>query len=40
VYDIAQNKGFVNVGISGDTAEFAASSILKWLEIVGKKTYP
>lgn len=40
VYDIAQNKGFVNVGISGDTAEFAANSILKWWEIVGKKTYP
>ena len=40
VYDIAQNKGFVNVGISSDTAEFAANSILKWWEIVGKKTYP
>jgi len=40
VYDIAENKGFVNVGISGDTAEFAANSILKWWEIVGKKTYP
>jgi len=40
VYDIAENKGFVNVGISGDTAEFATNSILKWWEIVGKKTYP
>ena len=40
VYDIAQNKGFVNVGISGDTAEFAANSILKWWEIIGNKTYP
>jgi transposase len=40
VYDIAENKGFVNVGISGDTAEFAANSILKWWEIVGKKVYP
>jgi transposase len=40
VYDIAKNKGFVNVGISGDTAEFAANSILKWWEIVGEKTYP
>ena len=40
VYDIAENKGFVNVGISGDTAEFAANSILKWWELVGKRVYP
>jgi hypothetical protein len=40
VYDISENKGFVNVGISSDTAEFATNSILKWWEIVGKKTYP
>jgi len=40
VYDIAENKGFVNVGISGDTAEFAANSILMWWGMVGKKTYP
>jgi len=40
VYDIAQNKGFVNVGISNDTAEFAANSIVKWWKIVGEKAYP
>ena len=40
VYDIAQNKGFVNVGISSDTAEFAANSILKWWDIVGRRSYP
>ncbi len=40
VYDIAQNKGFVNVGISNDTAEFAANSIIKWWNLVGKKNYP
>jgi transposase len=40
VYDIAKNKGFVNVGISSDTAEFAANSILKWWGIVGKRAYP
>jgi len=40
VYDIAQNKGFVNVGISNDTAEFAANSIVKWWELVGAKIYP
>jgi transposase len=40
VYDIAQNKGFVNVGISNDTAEFAANSIIKWWKLVGSKRYP
>ena len=40
VYDIAKNKGFVNVGISSDTAEFAGNSIIKWWEIVGEKAYP
>jgi len=40
VYDMGKNKGFVNVGISCDTAEFAANSILKWWETVGKITYP
>ena len=40
IYDIAENKGFVNVGISSDTAEFAANSILKWWETVGEKAYP
>ena len=40
VYDIAQNKGFVNVGISNDTAEFAVNSIIKWWELVGKRYYP
>ena len=40
VYDIGKNKGFVNVGISSDTAEFAANSILKWWETLGKSTYP
>jgi Rhodopirellula transposase DDE domain len=27
IYDVAKNEGFVNVGISSDTAEFAVSSI-------------
>ena len=40
IYDIGKNKGFVNVGISSDTAEFAANSILKWWETVGKTAYP
>jgi len=40
VYNLNNNTGFVNVGISCDTAEFAANSILKWWETVGKHTFP
>ena len=40
IYDIMKNAGFVNVGISGDTAEFAVESIRKWWYEVGKETYP
>ena len=40
MYDIGKNKGFVNVGISYDTAEFAGNSILKWWETIGKTDYP
>jgi len=40
VYDIAQNLGFVNLGISKDTAEFAVESISRWWLTVGKNTYP
>jgi len=40
VYDIAKNEGFVNLGISKDTAEFAVESISRWWLTVGKNTYP
>ena len=40
VYDVNQNEGFVNLGISADTAEFAIESILRWWQTLGKKTYP
>lgn len=40
VYDVSKNKGWVNVGISADTAEFAVHSIRCWWYIMGKKTYP
>ena len=39
-YDVALNKGFVNVGISSDTAEFAVESIRQWWKQLGKKYYP
>ncbi len=31
VFDITTNEGYVNVGISSDTAAFAVASIKKWL---------
>jgi len=40
VYDISRNEGFVNLGISHDTAEFAVESILRWWQTLGKNTYP
>ncbi|MGH7238784.1 MAG: ISAzo13 family transposase [Candidatus Saccharimonadales bacterium] len=40
IYDIANNEGFVNVGISSDTSEFAVYSIEQWWKRMGKKQYP
>jgi len=40
VYDIARNEGWVNVGISKDTAEFAVESIRRWWIKMGKCQYP
>ena len=40
VYDLSQNKGWVSVGISADTAEFAVHSIRSWWRLMGKKAYP
>jgi hypothetical protein len=39
VYDIFKNEGFVNVGVSNDTAEFAVESIRKWWKLVGRTIY-
>jgi transposase len=40
VYDIGNNSGWVNVGVTADTAEFAVNSIRYWWKTVGKKLYP
>jgi len=40
VYDIARNEGWVNVGISRDTAMFAVESIRRWWNGLGKARYP
>ena len=39
VYDITQNKGWVSVGISHDTAEFAVNTIKTWWYKIGKPHY-
>jgi len=39
VYDIFQNNGWVNVGLSHDTSEFAAASIRRWWIYMGNKVY-
>ena len=40
VYDVTANTGFVSVGITSDTAEFAVQSIRCWLERMGNQRYP
>ena len=40
VYNLNNNTGFVNVGVSHDTSEFAVESISRWWETVGKHTFP
>ena len=40
IYDISRNEGFVNVGISSDTAEFAVNSIRTWWNEMGSSAYP
>lgn len=40
VYDIADNTGWVSVGIDHDTASFAVNSIRRWWQTMGHKRYP
>ena len=39
IYDIGENEGWVSVGISSDTAEFAVNSIRTWWHTIGCKKY-
>ena len=40
VYDLANNQGWVSVGIHRDTAQFAARTIQSWWEDMGEKRFP
>src|SRR3977135_1864128 len=40
VYDVAANDGWVNLGISHDTAAFAVASIRRWWHVLGAARYP
>ncbi len=40
VYDVTANTGFVSVGITSDTAEFAVQSIRCWRDRMGEQRYP
>jgi hypothetical protein len=39
VYDLGRNKGWVSVGVSGDTAKFAVNTIRTWWYKMGQEIY-
>ena len=40
IYDLANNEGWVSVGDTADTAEFAVESIRRWWHAMGKERFP
>ena len=40
IYDIGRDEGYVSVGISADTGEFAVNAIRCWWETMGRDRYP
>jgi len=40
VYDVANNQGWVSVGIDHDTAAFAVASITSWWQHLGRERFP
>jgi len=40
VYDLAQNIGWVSVGVDHDTASFAVETIRRWWHAMGQEKYP
>jgi hypothetical protein len=39
-YDVRRNEGFVNVGMSHETAEFAVESLRRWWKLFGRRHNP
>ncbi len=40
VYDVGSNRGFVYVGTSADTPEFAVTALARWWEDEGRERFP
>jgi Rhodopirellula transposase DDE domain len=40
IYDVAQNAGYVTVGISNNTSEFAVNCLESWWRLYGRSKYP
>ena len=40
IYDVGRDEGWVSVGISADTAQFAVAAIKAWWRQLGSKRYP
>ena len=40
IYDVTYNQGYVTLGTSHDTSEFACDSLRHWWWLYGGKTYP
>jgi len=40
IYDLANDEGWVSVGVDADTASFAVASIRSWWEQLGSERYP
>ena len=40
IYDVTMNAGYVLVGTSADTPEFAVDAIARWWQMEGQGTYP
>ena len=40
IYDVGRDEGYVSVGISADTAQFAVGAIRAWWRSLGRRRYP
>ena len=40
IYDLQRNHGYVNLGTSHDTSEFACDSLRQWWQAYGRLVYP